>query len=181
MVSRTNRDCGMSDDTSTKGFTRRQYLSTISIGIVTSIAGCSGGGNGSNGSTGNGENSSESNNGTNQSSNGRTSGNNTTNSSNENDESSDSESPLELLSHEWYEEEYEAGVEGVVQNTSDEQLSYAEVSIIFLNEEDQQVNSNYTNTTDLAAGREWSFDVLFLGDDASNVADYEISTSTSPM
>lgn len=50
----------------------------------------------------------------------------------------------------------------------------------FLDSDGAQLESGMDNTTELTGGREWKFDAAFLGDEASAVEDYEISTSTSP-
>lgn len=84
------------------------------------------------------------------------------------------EPKVEILSHQWFEEEYSAGVKGTAKNVSDETLDYVEVSVVFLDDDGAQLDSNFTNTTDLAAGRKWKFEVQYFGD-ANEVSNYEIS------
>lgn len=89
------------------------------------------------------------------------------------------EQRLELLDHEWYHEsEFEAGVRGTAKNVSDESIDYAEVQVYFLDSEGRQIGDWLDNTNDLAAGREWAFDVSVFGDaEPSEVDSYEIETS----
>lgn len=89
------------------------------------------------------------------------------------------EQSVQILRHEWYEEEFSAGVRGRLENVSGGPLDYVEVSAVFLNDEGVQIGSNSALTTDLAAGRIWAFDVTYLGTDASQVAEYELETSLS--
>jgi len=92
-----------------------------------------------------------------------------------NGEESGSEDPVEILEHEWYHEgAYDAGVSGRAENVSGEELSYVEISVFFLDEEDVQIGESLDNTSDLAAGRVWAFDAKFFDGDADQVADYEI-------
>jgi hypothetical protein len=73
-----------------------------------------------------------------------------------------------------YEDQYSSGVRGFAKNVSDETLSYAEVNIVFLDDDGRQLDSGLDNTSGLAPGREWKFDVGYYGD--SDFSDYEIST-----
>ncbi|MFD1515140.1 FxLYD domain-containing protein [Halomarina rubra] len=86
---------------------------------------------------------------------------------------------LEILEHGPYQEEYSEGVRGIAQNTTDTTLDYAEVTIVFLDADGVQVGDSIDNTTNLAAGRKWQFDLPFLGNDWSAVADYELATDAS--
>ena len=62
----------------------------------------------------------------------------------------------------------------VAKNVADEMLSYAEVSVVFLDEDGQQLGDNIDNTSDLAPGREWQFELPYLGE--GDFASYELST-----
>lgn len=84
-----------------------------------------------------------------------------------------------MLEHEFYEEDYSAGVEGVVANNTGGELGYVEVGVVFYNSEGQRIDDSFTNTTDLPDGEEWVFDVMFLGDDAGEVDDYSIAATDS--
>ena len=86
---------------------------------------------------------------------------------------------LELLEHELYEDDFSGGVEGVVVNNTGEELSYVEVGVVFYNEDEQRVDDSFTNTTDLPDGEEWVFDVMMLGTEPDEVADYSIAVSDS--
>lgn len=165
---------------------RRRYLAALGGGMAAGLAGCTGGsgnpssngdsdtGNttedGGSDTTADGSNQSESDSASTGDDEGR----------NESESESDAEPSLKLLSHEWYEEDYSAGVKGTAKNTTEDSLGYAEVAATFLDSDGAQLESGMDNTTELAGGREWKFDVMFLGDDPSAVEDYEISTSTSP-
>lgn len=92
---------------------------------------------------------------------------------------SEDEQQVEVLTHEWYEEEYSAGVQGEIENVSGETLSYVEVSVYFLDSEGRQIGDSLANTSDLAPGRVWAFDVMYLGSDADQVENYEIETDVS--
>ncbi|PSQ43805.1 hypothetical protein BRD17_05385 [Halobacteriales archaeon SW_7_68_16] len=85
---------------------------------------------------------------------------------------------VELLNHEFYEEEFSAGVRGTAVNNTDSELSYVEAEAVFLDESGTQIGDGLDNVNDLAAGREWEFDCGFFGDDASRIAEYEIEVSS---
>lgn len=88
--------------------------------------------------------------------------------------------PIELLSHEWYNEgRYEQGVRGQIENVSDSTLDYVEVEVYFLDSEGVQFEEGLDNVTDLASGRIWEFDVMFWGDDPERVDSYEVQTDYS--
>lgn len=86
---------------------------------------------------------------------------------------------VELLNHQSFEEEYQSGVRGKLKNTSGETLDYVEVSVRFYDDEGTRIGENFTNATDLAAGKTWQFEVLFLED--GSFADYKIEASLDAM
>lgn len=91
-------------------------------------------------------------------------------------------SPLAIRSHEWYNEgEFDAGVRGQVANQAGETLDYVEVEVYFIDADSVQFEESLDNTEDLAEGRVWEFDAMFLGDDPSRVDSYEIEASTSAL
>lgn len=96
-------------------------------------------------------------------------------------EQEEDQPPVALVEHDTYEEEYSAGVKGVAENTTDEELGYAEVKVVFLDSDGVQLEEGLDNATDVAAGRQFRFDCIYLGDDFSEVADYEITASDSPF
>lgn len=140
---------------------RRRYLTTVTATLSTlALAGCSedegdsGGGdaNGNGGDSGSGDN---------------------------NDGNGGGNQPdVEILSHEFYEEEFSAGVRGTAVNNTDSELSYVEAEVVFLDEDGTQIGEGMDNVSELAAGREWEFDCMFLGDDSSRIDTYEIDLST---
>ena len=137
---------------------RRQYLRTAGASIsVPLIAGCSG------------DNETDSDSGDPDGNDGGGGGS----------DGDDNEEPdLEILNHEFYEEAYSAGVKGTAQNNTDSELSYAEIEVVFLDSEGTQIEDGMDNVNELAAGRKWEFDCMFLGDDPSRVDSYEIEAST---
>lgn len=88
-------------------------------------------------------------------------------------------SAVEILNHEWYEEDFSAGVQGTLENTTDEELAYVEVSVYFLDSDGTQIEEGLDNFSELAAGRTAEFECMFLGDDASRVEEYEIEASVT--
>lgn len=88
---------------------------------------------------------------------------------------------LEILEHEFYQEDFSAGVEGTVRNDTGEELSYVEVGVVFYNADGQRIDDSFTNTEDLGDGEEWVFDVMFLGNDPEQVDDYNIVVTDEPF
>lgn len=91
---------------------------------------------------------------------------------------SDNQPDIELLEHTFYEETYSAGVRGTAVNNTDNELSYVEAKAVFLDEDGTQIGDGLDNVTDLAPGREWEFDCVYLGEDPGRIAEYEISVSS---
>lgn len=88
---------------------------------------------------------------------------------------------LELLEHEFYEDDFSGGVEGVVANNTGEELSYVEVGVVFYNDDEQRIDDSFTNTSDLSDGEEWVFDVMLIGAEPDEVEEYSIAVSDSPF
>lgn len=92
------------------------------------------------------------------------------------EDESGGDNPVELLSHEWYNRgQFDTGVTGQVENVSDSELTYVEVSATFMDSEGVQFEESLANVSDLAAGRVWEFEAMFLGDDPSRVDTYEVA------
>lgn len=185
----------MTNDRPNTNPNRRQYLTTIgglSVALTAGLAGCMGStpddgdsdsdtgdtsGDPSGGDNGTGstqEQDQDQDQDQEQNTNQNQSGNDTS------DSGSKSQPALALLDHDWYEDgQFSAGVKGTAENTTGKAISYAEVSVVFLDSDGVQLESGIDNTTELAGGRKWKFDAMYLGDDPADVADYEISTSTS--
>jgi len=85
---------------------------------------------------------------------------------------------VEILNHEFYEDEFTVGVRGTAVNNTDSELGYVEAEAVFLDSEGTQIGEGLDNVTDLAAGREWEFDCMFTGQDESRIDSYEIDVST---
>ena len=85
---------------------------------------------------------------------------------------------MEILNHGFYEEEYSSGVRGTAVNNTDSEHSYVEATATFLDSEGTQIGEGLDNVSDLAGGREWEFDCMFTGQDASRIEEYEIEVST---
>lgn len=88
---------------------------------------------------------------------------------------------LELLEHEFYEDEFSGGVEGVVANNTGEELSYVEIGVVFYNDEEQRIDDSFTNTTDMSDGEEWVFDVMLISAEPDEVEEYSIAVSDNPF
>lgn len=84
---------------------------------------------------------------------------------------------MELLDHEWYEQEYQSGVRGTAKNVSDETVSYVQVEVYYLDSEGTRIGEGLANASDLKAGRKWQFETIYMGDE--EVTDYEIEIGTS--
>ncbi|MFU8869259.1 FxLYD domain-containing protein [Natronococcus sp.] len=89
---------------------------------------------------------------------------------------------LEILEHELVIEEGEFGdditVEGVIENTGDEQFDYVEVGVRIYDPDGHQLDRYMTNTQDLDGDQTWAFDIMVL-EDAEDVDDYDIGVSGS--
>jgi hypothetical protein len=156
---------------------RRQYLATIGTTVsALALAGCSeesdefeeGGDDDSSGGDGNDD----------------SSGGDGNDDSTE-EESDGSSSDIELLSHEMVREDEDGPaesvkVEGEAENTSGGELSYAEVEVKFY-KGDTLDESFLDNINGWSAGEIWGFEVQYpgMGDDASEITDYEIRAGTS--
>jgi len=86
---------------------------------------------------------------------------------------------VEILNHEWYEEDFSAGVRGTIENTTDEELSYVEISVYFLDSDGTQIGEGLDNFSDLAGGRTAEFDAMYVDDDPSRVEEYEIEAEVT--
>ncbi|WP_222918847.1 FxLYD domain-containing protein [Natrinema sp. SYSU A 869] len=87
---------------------------------------------------------------------------------------------IELLNHEWYSDgSFSSGVRGQVENVSDETLGYVEISVYFIDADGVQFEESLANTSDLAAGRVWEFEAMFLGDDSSRIEEYEVEADVT--
>lgn len=99
----------------------------------------------------------------------------------ESDDREDDRSGLEIVEHQFYEDEFQAGVEGIVANNTGDTLDYVEVKGWFYNDEGTQIDDSMDNTENLEDGQEWAFDVMLLQADPEEVADYELEASDSPF
>jgi hypothetical protein len=87
------------------------------------------------------------------------------------------EPKLEIIRAERFSGEYDSGVRGVAKNVSEQELSYAEVSAVFLDDDGRQLGDALDNTNDLAPGREWKFELNYLGEE--RFSSYELSLDWS--
>ena len=150
---------------------RRKYLVTIGATVSgLALAGCSedDGGDSSGGDA-------DGNSGDSDSGNSGDGGNNNDgNSGNGGNDQPD----VEILNHEFYEEEFQSGVRGTAKNNTDSELSYVEASAVFLDADGTQIGEGLDNVSDLAAGREWQFECAYLDSDADQIEEYEIEVTT---
>ena len=154
---------------------RRRYLGTLgTTASAIALAGCSGddGGDSSGGDAN--SNSGDSSGGDSDNSGGDGNGGD----SNSGDGGGNDQPDVEILSDEFYEEEFQSGVRGTAVNNTDSELSYVEATATFLDSEGTQIGEGLDNVSDLAAGREWEFDCLFTGQDESRIDTYELEVST---
>lgn len=86
---------------------------------------------------------------------------------------------IEILSDEWYEEGYNAGVRGEIKNVSGDELSYVQIEANFYDDGGAKIGDGMDNTSDLPADTVYKFDVMYMDTDAENVADYELSVDVS--
>lgn len=76
--------------------------------------------------------------------------------------------------HEFYSEQYSAGVRGIIENLTDETLSYVQINVYFFDSSDTRIGEGLDNVNDLSAGRRWEFDAMYLGQDPERIDSYEI-------
>lgn len=161
---------------------RRPFLSLTASGLVAGLAGCSSSeddsgdeaeGAADGGSDGNDE-------GGSADGGDSDSGDETTETEAETETTEESGS-LEIQEHEFYEEDFSAGVRGILQNNTGETKDYVEVTVEFYDEDDVKLEDGLDNTEGLDPEGQWQFDAPYLGDDPSDVDRYEIEASDSPM
>jgi len=142
---------------------RRRYLATIgTTASALALAGCSEDDSGdSGGGDANGD------------------GGDSDNGNNDNSGNGGNDQPdVEILNHEFYEEEFSSGVRGTAVNNTDSELSYVEATATFLDADGTQIGEGLDNVSDLAGGREWEFDCMFTGQDAGRIEEYEVEVTT---
>lgn len=152
---------------------RRQFVKG-GLGIVsiatTTIAGCSGSSDDSEVTDSGNANGGDS-----------SSGSTDSKSDKSDDSGGKSNKKLKLINHEFYEEEYSAGVKGEVKNISGKQLGYVGVQIKFLDGEGTRIGEGLANTTELPAGSKWAFDAPALVSEPDKIEDYKIEVGTTPF
>jgi len=87
---------------------------------------------------------------------------------------------LEIVEHELVDDDFITEVEGIVENTGDEEESYVAVEVTFYDADGRRIDDSFTNTTDLGPGEEWVFSVSTT-EDAEDIDDYDIEVSDSPL
>jgi len=157
---------------------RRRYLATLgTTASALALAGCSESDSGDSGGGDANNNSGDSSNGNSDNSGGDSnSGNN--NDGNRGDGGGNDQPDVEILNHEFYEEEFSSGVRGTAVNNTDSELSYVEATATFLDADGTQIGEGLDNVSDLAGGREWEFECMFTGQDESRIEEYEVEVST---
>lgn len=68
----------------------------------------------------------------------------------------------------------EVTIEGIVENNSDEMVRYVEVTARVYDADGNQLDSYIDNTSDLDAGRSWSFEIMLL-EESDEIDDYDIA------
>jgi len=79
----------------------------------------------------------------------------------------------------FYEEEFSSGVRGELTNTTDDAISYTEVTAKFYNDEGTRLGDSLDNVSDLGGEETYAFEVLSLltGEKADAVASYTLTVS----
>ncbi|SFG06031.1 hypothetical protein SAMN04488063_1298 [Halopelagius inordinatus] len=152
---------------------RRKFIACVGAASVTGLAGCSGSSEPDDSSSGDADES------TPEPTEGSTS-EPTTEPTPTETATPEPESALKINEDEFYEEDFSAGVTGIVENTTDETISYVAVEVAFYDADDVKLEDGLDNTQDLKGGGKWKFDAMYPGD-ASEVDHYEISASDSPF
>ncbi|MFC4407979.1 FxLYD domain-containing protein [Haloarchaeobius iranensis] len=156
---------------------RRRYLATLgTTASALALAGCTEDGGDSGGGDAN-DNSGDSSNGNSDNSGGDSNSGNS-NDGNSGDGGSNEQPDVEILNHEFYEEEFSSGVRGTAVNNTDSEISYVEATATFLDSEGTQIGEGLDNVSDLAAGREWQFECMFTGQEESRIEEYEVEVTT---
>lgn len=165
---------------------RRFYLLASATSLSAFLAGCSGegGDDGSDDSGGNGDGN-ESNSGNESEGN----ENESENDSSEEETQNTADVPqgedvlenagLVIQEHELVEGDYEANVEGIVENTTDEEKGYVEVRVRGYDADGNQLDSYLDNTQDLAGGGTWAFAVPIF--DYEDLEEYDIQVNDQPF
>ena len=103
-----------------------------------------------------------------------------------NSPTSEPDGDIEILEHQLVRENEgtnseTVSVEGSAENTSGEQLSYAEVRARFLDEDGALLESSLDNVNDLGSEMTWQFEISFpgFGEDAAAVSEYEIAVGNT--
>lgn len=83
--------------------------------------------------------------------------------------------------HEGTDEESVA-VEGVIERTSDEEITYLEVRVRFLDADGEVLDNTIEQVSDVSEGDRWEFTVVFpdVGERAALVADHEAEVVGNP-
>ena len=84
------------------------------------------------------------------------------------------ENRLDVESDEWSTEKY---IRGTVKNTCDEPIDYVEIKAILFDINGNQINSDFTNITDLKAQGTWPFEIC-VDDDTDK---YELTVTNSAL
>lgn len=158
---------------------RRKFIVCVGAASVTGLAGCSGSNEPDDSSSGDAGNEAGGE-GTDESTTSEPTEESTPEPTETETATPEPESALKILEDEFYEEDYSAGVRGIVQNTTDETISYVAVEVAFYDADDVKLEDGLDNTQDLKGGGKWKFDAMYPGD-ANEVDHYEISVSDSPF
>ena len=169
---------------------RRHYLLAASTAAIPFVAGCGGTeSDNSDGSSDGGDGGTTAQNGSNNSENGSDGGANESESGPKPGEQAAGENVLKynglvIQEHDLVvEEEHgveDVRVEGIVENTTDEAKDYVEVAIRIYDSDGHQLDSYFTNTTDLQAGGTWKFEVMVL-EESDAIEEYDIAVSDSAL
>lgn len=79
-------------------------------------------------------------------------------------------------------DEETVAVEGVVERTTDEEITYLEVRVTFYSADDERLDTTVSHLEDVTEGDRWEFVVEYarVGDAAARVADHDAEVVRNP-
>jgi len=97
------------------------------------------------------------------------------------EEAEPSADDLKILEHEFAWTDYgNPVVQGTAQNVSGKEMSYVSISVNFYDEDGVRIDRSFANTSDLADGEKWAFEVMstLIGEKVEEIDSYEINVDT---
>ncbi|GGL55209.1 FxLYD domain-containing protein [Halocalculus aciditolerans] len=85
---------------------------------------------------------------------------------------------LVITSIDWFQDEYQIGAQGIVENISDRDYEYVQVLINFYDKEQIKIGDGLDNTSGLEANSKWRFKAGYLGSDTGTVEYFKVNELT---